>query len=173
MKPLGTPTRVDDLIASYSSKGPTVVDAVVKPDLVAPGNMLTSLEAQNSTLYNELPGNQVPFNYYVKGGSSAISSTYFTLSGTSMATGIVSGVVADLLQKSPRATPDQVKARLMLTAYLSSSRGSAAPPIQPPASPTPRPVRRLHHRRRLCGRRSCSKQHCRGERDGDVSCHHL
>ena len=79
MKPLGTPTRVDDLIASYSSKGPTVVDAVVKPDLVAPGNMLTSLEAQNSTLYNELPGNQVPFNYYVKGGSSAISSTYFTL----------------------------------------------------------------------------------------------
>ena len=29
---MGTPTRVDDLIASYSSKGPTVVDAVVKPD---------------------------------------------------------------------------------------------------------------------------------------------
>src|SRR5271155_2310922 len=117
MKPMGTPTRVDDQIASYSSKGPTVVDAFVKPDLVAPGNMLTSLEAQNSTLYNELPGNQVPFSYYVKSGSSAISSTYFTLSGTSMATGIVSGVVADLLQKSPRLTPDQVKARLMLTAY--------------------------------------------------------
>ncbi|MGA9542798.1 MAG: S8 family peptidase, partial [Candidatus Sulfotelmatobacter sp.] len=117
MKPMGTPTRVDDQIASYSSKGPTVVDAFVKPDLVAPGNMLTSLEAQNSTLYNELPGNQVPFSYYVKGGSSAISSSYFTLSGTSMATGIVSGVVADLLQKSPRLTPDQVKARLMLTAY--------------------------------------------------------
>src|ERR1700733_248484 len=32
MKPMGTPARVDDLIASYSSKGPTVVDAVVKPD---------------------------------------------------------------------------------------------------------------------------------------------
>jgi serine protease AprX len=40
MKPLGTPTRVDDLIASYSSKGPTVVDAIAKPDLVAPGNLL-------------------------------------------------------------------------------------------------------------------------------------
>src|ERR1700728_1828807 len=117
MKPMGTPTRVDDLIASYSSKGPTVVDAVVKPDVVAPGNLLTSLEAQNSTLYNELPSNQVPFSYYVKSGSSAISSSYFTLSGTSMATGIVSGVVADLLQKSPKLTPDQVKARLMLTAY--------------------------------------------------------
>jgi len=43
--------------------------------------------------------------------------SYFTLSGTSMAAGIVSGVVADVLQQSPRLTPDQVKARLMLTAY--------------------------------------------------------
>ena len=59
MKPMGTPTRVDDLIASYSSKGPSVVDAVVKPDLVAPGNLLTSLEAPNSTLSNEYPGNRV------------------------------------------------------------------------------------------------------------------
>src|SRR5271167_300948 len=117
MKPMGTPTRVDDLIASYSSKGPTVVDAVVKPDIVAPGNLLTSLEAPNSTLYNEFPANQVPYSYYVDGGSSTSSSLYFTLSGTSMATGVVSGVVADLLQKSPNLTPDQVKARLMKTAY--------------------------------------------------------
>ena len=36
MKTMGTPTRTDDLIASYSSKGPTVVDYVAKPDLVAP-----------------------------------------------------------------------------------------------------------------------------------------
>src|SRR5271155_4421964 len=117
MKPMGTPTRTDDLIASYSSKGPSVVDAVVKPDLVAPGNLLTSLESPGSTLYNEYPGNQVPYSYYVNGGSSVISSNYFTLSGTSMAAGIVSGVVADVLQQSPKLTPDQVKARLMLTAY--------------------------------------------------------
>ena len=30
MKPMGTPTRTDDLIASYSSKGPTAIDAVAK-----------------------------------------------------------------------------------------------------------------------------------------------
>src|SRR5947199_8208048 len=36
-----------------------------------------------------------------------------------MATGVVSGVVADLLQKSPSLTPDQVKARLMKTAWKS------------------------------------------------------
>src|SRR5205814_5622660 len=59
MKPMGTPTRVDDLIASYSSKGPTLIDAVAKPDLVAPGNLLVSLEAPGSTLYNQYPSNRV------------------------------------------------------------------------------------------------------------------
>lgn len=38
MRTMGTPTRGDDLIASYSSKGPTLIDHIVKPDLVAPGN---------------------------------------------------------------------------------------------------------------------------------------
>src|SRR3979409_1848232 len=60
MKPMGTPTRTDDLIASYSSKGPTAIDAIAKPDLVAPGNLLVSLEAQGSTLYNQNPGNREP-----------------------------------------------------------------------------------------------------------------
>ena len=75
MKPMGTPTRNDDLIASYSSKGPTAIDHIVKPDLVAPGNLLVSLEAPGSTLYNEYPGNRVPYSYYVNGGSSASSSS--------------------------------------------------------------------------------------------------
>ena len=137
MKPMGTPTRLDDLIASYSSKGPTAVDAVVKPDIVAPGNLLISLAAPNSTLYTQNPGNQVPNNYYVNGGNTASSSTYFTLSGTSMATGVVSGVVADLLQKSPKphsrpgqGPPDEDRMEI-------ASQHSAARPIQPPASPTP------------------------------------
>src|SRR5207248_2581641 len=89
MKTLGTPTRVDDQIASYSSKGPTAIDAVVKPDLVAPGNLLVSLETPGSTLYNQFPANRVPYSFYVKAGSSASSSSYFTLSGTSMAAGVV------------------------------------------------------------------------------------
>src|SRR5712691_4838567 len=117
MKTMRTPTRVDDLMASYSSKGPTAIDAIAKPDLVAPGNLLVSLEAPGSTLYNNYPGNRVPYSYYVNGGSSLPSSSYFTLSGTSMATGVVSGAVADLLQKTPSLTPNQVKARLMKTAY--------------------------------------------------------
>jgi serine protease AprX len=119
MKTMGTPQREDDLIASYSSKGPTFIDGVVKPDVVAPGNLLVSLEAPNSTLYNQYPANRVPYNFYVKGGSTASSSSYFTLSGTSMAAGVVSGVVADLLQARPSLNPDQVKARLMKTAWKS------------------------------------------------------
>jgi serine protease AprX len=117
MKPMGTPDRTDDLIASYSSKGPTVADHIVKPDVVAPGNLLISTETANTKLYSAETANQVPYSYYVYGGSSSPSKSYFTLSGTSMATGVVSGVVADLLQARPLMTPDQVKARLMKTAY--------------------------------------------------------
>ena len=36
-----------------------------------------------------------------------------------MAAGVLSGVVADLLQKFPNLNPDQVKARLMMTAWKS------------------------------------------------------
>ena len=35
MNTLGTPARSDDKIASYSSKGPSQIDHVIKPDLVA------------------------------------------------------------------------------------------------------------------------------------------
>ncbi len=116
MKPMGTPQRTDDLIASYSSKGPTMLDHIAKPDVVAPGNLLVSTETSNTALYQTETSNLVPFSAYIYGGSSSPSRTYFQLSGTSMATGVVSGMVADLLQARPTMTPDQVKARLMKTA---------------------------------------------------------
>jgi len=125
MKPMGTPDRTDDLIASYSSKGPTVIDHVVKPDIVAPGNLLISTETPGTTLYNTDTDNLVPYSYYMYGGNSSPSAYYFTLSGTSMATGVVSGAVADLLQAQPRLTPDQVKARLMKTAYKTFPQSSS------------------------------------------------
>ena len=45
----GTPGRLDDTVASYSSKGPTLLDHIVKPDLVAPGNRIVSLASPSST----------------------------------------------------------------------------------------------------------------------------
>jgi subtilisin family serine protease len=52
MKIEGTALRVNDLIASYSSKGPTLLDDIVKPDLVAPGNLIISTMA-GGTLQHE------------------------------------------------------------------------------------------------------------------------
>jgi serine protease AprX len=104
-----TATRVDDQIASYSSKGPTVIDHIVKPDLVAPGNRLVSLRVPGSTLDTLFPQYEIT--------PSNGSSKYYELSGTSMATPVVTGAVALLLQQNPALTPDQVKARLMKTAW--------------------------------------------------------
>jgi len=115
MKSEGTPTRTDDLIASYSSRGPTYIDLTVKPDLVAPGNLVTSLLAPGSTLVSEYPGNVVPPSEYTS-STSAAANQYFTLSGTSMATPVVSGAAALMLQRDPTLTPDTIKARLMKTA---------------------------------------------------------
>ena len=35
-------------MAGYSSRGPTAIDGLIKPDLVAPGNKIESLMAPNS-----------------------------------------------------------------------------------------------------------------------------
>jgi serine protease AprX len=113
----GTADRTDDVIASYSSKGPTFGDQVVKPDLVAPGNLIVSLYTPADTLNQTNPGNEAPTSLYQTNGTAAGSSSYFMLSGTSMATPMVSGAAALLLQQNSTLTPDQVKATLMLTAF--------------------------------------------------------
>src|SRR6266702_386611 len=132
MKTEGSTLRSNSLIASYSSKGPTLLDHVVKPDIVAPGNRVVSLRAPavccnpatGQYIYAALPPaypqNLVFFSYYQPAFSSSNISTasdYYFLSGTSMATPVVSGAAALLIQSQPKITPDQVKARLMKTAY--------------------------------------------------------
>jgi serine protease AprX len=118
MKTMGTATRTDDLIATYSSKGPTMVDQIIKPDIVAPGNLVISdLASTTATLYVNYPQNLLPFSYYTTSNNQNASSNYYILSGTSMAAPMVSGAAALLLQQNPLLTPDQVKARLMKTAY--------------------------------------------------------
>ncbi len=104
-----TASRVDDQIASYSSKGPTAIDHICKPDLVAPGNRQVSLRVAGSTLDTTYPQYEI--------SPTSGTSMYYELSGTSMATPVVSGAVALMLQQTPSLTPDQVKARLMKTAW--------------------------------------------------------
>lgn len=117
MNTMGTPDRTDDVPTSYTSRGPTLGDHVVKPDVVAPGNRTISLYTANEVLAHELPGNPVPKYAFTKNSNDGKSDSYFYLSGTSMAAPMVSGAAALLLEKKPSLTPDQVKARIMKTAF--------------------------------------------------------
>jgi serine protease AprX len=116
MKHMNTSYPSDDLIASYSSKGPTLIDHVVKPDLVAPGNRLISLVASKSIISSNFSVNKIPYSYYQTTSSKSYSGDYYRLSGTSMAAPMVSGTVAAMLQRDWSLTNETVKARLMLTA---------------------------------------------------------
>jgi serine protease AprX len=94
--------RTKAMMTTYSSKGPSLVDHVVKPDLVAPGNDIYSIKAMGSYLALNTP--------YTDTGS------YLILSGTSMSAAVTSGSVATLLASEPGLTNNQIKARLMKTA---------------------------------------------------------
>ena len=81
-----TASRADDQIATYSSRGPSRLDLVCKPDLVAPGNRIISLDADGSTLDNYSNGgtNDIPLVRLLRrNGGRSPSNDYFRLSGTS------------------------------------------------------------------------------------------
>ena len=109
----GTPTPVDDTVASFSSRGPTQ-DAFAKPDVLAPGVSLVSIRAPGSTAD--------AFRSIAR-----VGDTYFKGTGTSQSAAIVSGVVARMLDANPALTPDEVKGVLMQTAHgeLAGSAGGA------------------------------------------------
>ena len=92
----------DDRLASFSAAGPTY-EGFVKPDVVAPGGHVRGLMGQKSRFATRHP-------HYHDGDA------YFTMSGTSQSTAIVSGAVALLLQAEPWLLPDQVKCKLVSTA---------------------------------------------------------
>jgi len=88
----GTASPAGDRIAPFSSRGPTN-EGFPKPDIVAPGVSITSL---NNTIS---------------------PSPYATFSGTSMSTPMVAGAVALLVQKNGRLSPDEVKSRMKASAH--------------------------------------------------------
>jgi serine protease AprX len=110
--------RGDDCIATYSSRGPSRLDLVLKPDIIAPGNHVISLYSFGSSLYNwnTASGDGLPISSYMNVTYNMASPTYFVLSGTSMAAPVVSGAAALMIQANPSLTPDIIKARLMASA---------------------------------------------------------
>ena len=111
---MGTPDPGDDRVAGYSSRGPTAYDFAAKPDVVAPGTRIVSLNDPGSALATRSPANLIP-------GTAGGGFPYLTLSGTSMAAPMVSGVVARMLEANPALTPNAVKAILQYTATWSPS----------------------------------------------------
>lgn len=113
-------SRANDTIATYSSRGPTMIDHTLKPDIVAPGNQVISDEAPNSTLVSEFGSDvQVPLSQYENADGAQqgqMSSDYIRLCGTSMATPVVAAAAALMLQANPSLSPDTIKARLMNSA---------------------------------------------------------
>jgi serine protease AprX len=100
----GTLGRGDDMLAWFSAWGSP--DSNAKPDLVAPGRRIVSLRVPGSALDTLFPERVVV---------AQNGATYFRLTGTSMATAVVSGAAALLLAGRPNLTPDQVKALLVGT----------------------------------------------------------
>jgi serine protease AprX len=98
----GTPGIDDDELPDFSSRGPTVPDALAKPDVVAPGSHIMSLRSPGSTIDQDFP--------------ATITGAYHRGSGTSFAAAATSGVAALMLSRRPTMQPDQVKYALTHTA---------------------------------------------------------
>ena len=112
---LATDARTDDIVARYSSRGPTWYDAFAKPDIVAPGSSLVSTASATNAILAENPQLEAE-------EISVAGIAYFKLSGTSMATAVTSGVVAAMLDASrstfggASVTPNAIKAMLHYSA---------------------------------------------------------
>lgn len=104
----GTPETEDDTVWKKSSQGPTI-DGLMKPDVLAPGVAIFGPLSPKS----HLSGEPAPRR----------GDDYFAISGSSMATPMISGLVSILKQANPSLTSDEVKSIL--------KKASAAPPVHP------------------------------------------
>jgi subtilisin family serine protease len=112
----GTYNVADDKVAAFSSAGPTPIDFTAKPDLCAPGVGIVSTSAPGGELFQS--GLLATPSWLIPGTVASLYPylPYESLTGTSMATPLVSGAVALMLQANPSLTPNLIKAILEFTA---------------------------------------------------------
>lgn len=113
--PQGTATLPSlnvDTLSLFSSQGPTRV-GLQKPDIVAPGQVVTAALSANSRFATD-PRFTARLHP---------SGAYITIQGTSMSTPFVAGLIALLLEREPNLTPEDVRQRLRVTARRDTSTG--------------------------------------------------
>jgi serine protease AprX len=106
---MGTASRADDVVAGFSSRGPSAIDRAAKPDVVAPGVGIESTTDPTSALFASNARSRA-------GAAGSAGEPYMSLTGTSMAAPVVTGTVALMLHANPALTPNAVKAILQYTA---------------------------------------------------------
>ena len=112
----GTYDVADDKVAPFSSAGPTAIDFTAKPDLCSPGVGVVSTAAPAAALFQS--GLLATPSWLVPATVASLYPylPYESLTGTSMATPLVSGAIALMLQANPSLTPNLIKAILEYTA---------------------------------------------------------
>ena len=85
----------DDVLASFSSKGPRAGDGAIKPDVTAPGVGIVAARAAGTSM------------------GEVVDEWYTAVGGTSMAAPHVAGAAAVLKSAHPEWGADELKARLM------------------------------------------------------------
>jgi serine protease AprX len=91
------------------------VEGTAKPDVVAPGRKIVAPLAATDAVLARLFPNRI-----------SADGQHIRLSGTSMATPVVTGEVAILLQRYPNLTPDQVKWLVLNTTRTYSGQSDSA-----------------------------------------------
>ncbi len=123
---INTVDRVDDTVASYSSRGPRRDNGdgnplnELKPDISAPGTNIIQSEGcvTSGGCNNNIPGQDASDNTYTGRGS-----------GTSYATPAISGIVALMLEANPQMDPLTVREVLRQTAERKG--GATLPDVDP------------------------------------------
>jgi serine protease AprX len=137
MKSNGSSSPSAETLASYSSKGPTTYDHVVKPDLTAPGNDIVSLAAPGATLEARISSG----TGHRQRWQQRLLHPERHEHGNA---GRGKRIGALLLQQNSALTPDQVKARLMKTTFTRN--------FQPPPTLMFRTCRRPSPTSTICSR---------------------
>ena len=106
-------------MSAFSSEGPALSDDV-KPAVAAPGGAVISAYSKNSRDFNK--GN---LSLTKKIRVDDEDFYYGVMSGTSMASPVVTGVVALWLQANPKLTPEQIMTILKKTSRKDENTGAA------------------------------------------------